>query len=404
VIPDLRIATAEDLPAIAVADARAFGQHYSAQDITDFRPLFDPERFLLARDPDGGAAGDGTIVGITGSFPFEVTLPGGAALPVPGVTWVSVAVTHRRRGILRALMREQHRGFAADGVAVSLLTASESAIYGRFGYGTATVNRSVEIARRRAAFRPGTPDPGGARHVETDELRLLAPEIHRRWVASTPGAVSRGDALWDHLLLDREHQRGGGSPLFHLVHPDGYLSYRRLPDRALRVVDLVTVTTEAHAALWRILLAVDLVETITMRALPVDDPLPFLLTDPRQVRTTGLPDGMWARVLDVPAALSARRYAVELDVVLEVHDPFLDLGGRFRLRGGPDGAECTPAGPADGPGVAVETSALGALLFGGQRAGTLARAGLVQAPDPAVLRHLDVAFLADRAPQHGTEF
>jgi predicted acetyltransferase len=396
---DLRRATAEDLPDIAVADGRAFGVHYTDTDLEDIRPLFDPDRFLLARH-----GGDGQILGVTGSFPFDVTLPGGGTLPAPGVTWVSVAVTHRRRGILRALMEEQHRSFAAEGLAVSLLTASEGGIYGRFGYGTATVHRSVEITRRRAAFRSGVPDPGGVRQIETPEARRRFPKIHRRWAALTPGAVSRSDAWWDGLMLDRESRRGGATALFHLVHNDGYASYRLdHSERACRVVDLAAATDEAYVALWHTLLAMDLTETIASRSRAVDEPLQHLLADPRQVRTTEIRDGMWARILDIPAALSARRYAAELDVVLDVRDPFLDLGGRFRLRGGPDGATCERV-DAGGPAVALDVAQLGALLFGGERAEAFARAGLLEADDSATLLRLDAAFLAERAPQHGTEF
>ena len=333
-----------------------------------------------------------------------MTLPGGATLPAPGVTWVSVAVTHRRRGVLRTMFEEQHRGFVDDGAALALLTASEGGIYGRFGYGIATHQHSVAVDRRRAAFRSDVADPGGVREVTTAQLRRVAPEIHRRWAARTPGAVSRSEAWWDNLLLDREWHRDGATALFHLVHPDGYVSYRRVhADRAVRIVDTAIATEEAYAALWHTLLAIDLVETVEVPVAAVDEPLPHLLSDPRRVRTRELSDGMWARILDVPAALSARRYAVEVDVVLDVHDPFLDRGGRFRLRGGPDGATCEQAS-GGGPAVAVGMAPLGSLLFGGTRAGTLARAGLLQAGDPTVLRRLDAAFLADRAPRHGTGF
>jgi len=133
------------------------------------------------------------------------------------------------------------------------------------------------------------------------------------------------------------------------------------------------------------------------------EPLQYLLADPRQLRTVELVDGMWARVLDVPAALSARRYGAEIDVVLDVHDPFLARGGRFRLRGGPDGASCAPASTG-APVVTVDIATLGALLFGGARAESYARAGLLHTDDPAVLRRVDAAFLAERSPQHGTEF
>jgi predicted acetyltransferase len=398
VTPVLRRATADDLPALAVADGRSFGVHYSATDLDDVRLLIEPERFVLACDPD-----DGAILGATGSWDMALTLPGGAQLPTPGVTWVAVAATHRRRGILRSLLAEQHRGFVADGHAVSMLTASEAVIYGRFGYGPATVERSARLARRRTVLRPDVPDTGGVRFAEVDEARKHAPEVHRRWCAITPGAVARSELWWDGLMRDREFRRRGASALFHLVHSDGYASYRvhRDDDRCV-VVDFFAVTDEAHAALWRVLLALDLIETITVDDLPLDDALTFLLTDPRQVQTTATPDGLWVRVLDVPATLAARRYAAEVDVVLDVHDPFLESGGTFRLRGGPDGATCEPVtGAAD---VEITIRALGSLLLGGHRAGTLARSGLLTATGADVLRRIDTAFTAEREPRFGTHF
>jgi len=398
VTPLLRRATADDLRAIAEVDGRGFGFQQTDEELANFRPMFEPERWLLACDPDSGA-----VVGVTGSYPLEVTLPGGAALPAPGVTWVSVDPTMRRRGILRALFTEQHARFVADGDAVALLTASEGTIYGRFGYGVTTVNRSFEIARRRAEFRPGVPDPGGVRYVDKETARKLAPEVHRRWCAVTPAAVARSDANWDAHLRDEERWRDGGSALFFLLHADGFASYRvRWSDSSATVVDLFAATEEAYVALWRVLLGLDLVEKVTgWKSVALDDPLPLLLTDPRQVRTTGLDDGLWARVLDVPAVLAARTYGVEVDVVLEVHDDFLQRGGRFHLRGGPEGATCTPTDAA--PELALPVATLGPLLFGGGRASTYARACRAEGA-ARVLRRVDAAFAADREPMHGTVF
>ena len=335
--PLLRRATADDLRAIADVDGRGFGFQQTEEELEHFRPMFDPERFLLACDPDSG-----TILGVTGSYALDVTLPGGAVLPVPGVTWVSVDPTVRRRGILRAMFAEQHAGFVADGAVLALLTASEGTIYSRFGYGVTTLNRSFEITRRRAEFRADAPDPGGVRYVDPETARKLAPELHRRWCAITPGAVSRSEAMWDGQLRDEERWRNGGSALFFLVHADGFASYRvRWSDSSASVVDLFAVTDEAYAALWRVLLGLDLVDKVTgHKSLALADPLPLMLTDARQVHTTAVDDGLWSRVLDVPAALAARRYAVEVDVVLDVHDDFLDRGGRVRLQGGPEGATC----------------------------------------------------------------
>lgn len=393
---ELRTATADDLPAMALADGRAFGTHYSEQDLDDLRPLLDPARFLLARDRD-------RIVGITGDHLFRMTLPGGATADVAGVSWVSVATTHRRRGVLRALMRAQHQSYLDAGVTVSALTASEGAIYGRFGYGPADTTRGVEIDRTRAEFRTGAPDPGGVWQVEVDEARAHLPDVHERWRRRTPGALSRSAPWWEFLLLDRERMRRGGSALFFLLHADGFASYRvHREERRCEVVDLFAASDEAHAALWRVLLGLDLITTVATWHCPSDDPLPFLLTDPRLVRTVEAQDGMWLRLLDIPAALAARSYAVELDVVLDVTDGFLDRGGRFRLRGGPDGAHCEPTDRA--PQLRTDVATLGALYLGGHRPSTTARAGLLQVQDPAQLPRLDAAFAAERMPQHGTGF
>lgn len=393
--PTLRRATADDLPALFEADGRGFGFHYTEQAREDATPTLDPSRFLVAVDGD-------TIVGVTGSYAFDVTPPGGKPVATEGVTWVSVAPTHRRRGVLRALFDEQHRGFVAAGTPLAVLTASEGGIYGRFGYGPATVDRTVEVNRAQAVLRAGVPDPGGVRYATPAEFADRAPDVHARWCAVTPGAVSRGPAWWRRHVLDREYVRGGASAMFHLVHPDGFASYR-IQDDVCRVVDLVAVTGEAHVALWRVLLALDLVDVVRTRmALGADDPLPFLLTDPRAVRQTDDRHGMWARVLDVPAALSARRYATEVDAVLEVHDGVWGRGGRFHLVGGPDGADCTAS--VREPDAHVEVGALGAVYFGGHRLRTLVAAGRASVADPRTLRRLDLALTADADPRYGTSF
>lgn len=218
------------------------------------------------------------------------------------------------------------------------------------------------------------------------------------------GAVAQR-AWWDVLFLDRSAFRRGGSTLFFLLHPDGYASYRIRRDgdtTRCSVVDLFAATDGAHAALWRVLLGLDLVDVVSTTQCPPGDPLPFLLADPRQVRTVAAPDGLWVRLLDVPAALSARRYGVELDVVLEVDDPFLGRGGRFRLRGGPDGTCCAPTDRQ--PQARTDLATLGAVYLGGHRPSTAARAGLLRLDDPALALRMDAAFLAERAPQHGTAF
>ena len=387
----VRRATDADFDALMAHDQRGFGTTHTPAWTAAMRRLLDLDRFLFAEV-------DGVLAGVTGAVPFPMGVPGGQ-VDIEGVTWVSVLPTHRRRGVLRALMENQVAALAEAGCTVAALTASEGTLYGRYGYGAATEYRRIRIDRRFAAFRPEAPDPGGVRMITVDEARTHAPEVHARWAAATPASVLRDPVLWDVFLDDPESERAGGTALFHLAHPDGYASYRMQHGRNTMIVrDLFAATPEAHAALWRVLLTGDFVSHLETTHSPPGDPLPFLLTDPRVVETTEVRDAVWIRVVDLSAALAARRYAAEVDLVLEVHDPQLGTS-RVRLTGGPDGAAAAPTDAL--PDVVLGSSALGSLYLGGHRASTLARAGLIEGAGVAAM---DAAFVADRPPMHGTDF
>jgi predicted acetyltransferase len=397
---EVRPGTAEDYEEIFRLDGAAFGEHYTEQDTED--ALDDPPELLVATV-------SGRLVGVTAHYRFaSMTVPGGS-LAVPGVSWVSVSPTHRRRGVLRALMDRQLRDLAAEGVPAAILTASEGGIYGRFGYGPATSMRRTVIDRRAATLLRPAPDAGGeVRLLTAEQARPVLPDLHRRWREQVPGALNRTESWWDHLFLDRERHRDGMSAKFYLVHPDGYLSYRvkqiwndGFPGHMCWINDYAVTTTEAHAALWQVLLGMDLVATIESMQIPLDDPLPFLLTDFRQVRTTVINDGMWMRPVDVAAMLAARSYQVEIDTVVQVQDPLLG-DRRVALKGGPDGASCEDTDrPAQ---VGFSLAALGSAYLGGHRLHTLARAGALQCENPALLTRLELAFGTQRAPLHGTAF
>jgi predicted acetyltransferase len=398
----IRRATEADWPTLAQVDSRNFGFRYSDQDLEDARLIVDVDRFFVATDgPD--------IVGLTGDYQLHLTVPGGTEVPAAGVTWVSVNTTHRRRGVLTALLLEQHRSYLEEGYTMAILGASESGIYGRFGYGAASEIRRLEIDRRAAQLRRDVPESGPVRMIEADEARALVPTLHDRWRRVTPGAVGRSDAWWDFVFLDREHRRHGLSSLFHAVHPDGFVTYRirpqfneGFPAHEVEVVDLFPVTAGAHADLWRFLLSIDLAGPIRTWGAPPGDPLPFLLDQPRQARTTNLSDDVWLRLLDVASALAARTYQVDGSLVLGVDDGFLDRGGRFLLEGGPGGATCTPTDRE--PELELGIAALGSLYLGGHRARTLAEAGLVDERSQGSLHRAALMFGADRPPHCGTHF
>jgi predicted acetyltransferase len=389
----IRPATADDLPAIARVDTISFGFSYSEEDLADLarRRI----RFLVAVDRD-------TVVGVIGDFRFDLTVPGGARIAVPGVTWVSVLPTHRRRGVLSAMMAQLHADHLHAGDPAAVLTASESGIYGRFGYGIASQSWKLSVDRRAGVLRERV-DTDDVEFLTPQGARVRLPELHRQWESVQPGALSRDDSWWDYLFLDRQSHRDGLGELLYLVHPGGYVAYRseekwvdgHAANRCV-ITDYKIATRQAHAAIWQVLLAMDLYASIESWEMPVDDPLPLLLSDPRQVRVSAGRDGLWLRPIDIPTLLAARRYAVDVEAVLQVQ------GECFALSGGPDHARCSPSGRS--PDLVLDLPALGASYLGGRRLNTLAAAGLVRCPDPALLHRLDLAFGTGRAPAFGTNF
>ncbi|MFI5780264.1 GNAT family N-acetyltransferase [Nocardia sp. NPDC051570] len=390
----LRPATAADEPALHLLLANAFGGSATVDpDAAEHRrQVFPTERAIVAVDGE-------RIVGHTKDRVMTLTVPGERTVSVCGIAGVVVAPTHRRRGILRAMYTEQHRRIEEAGLPLTIFTVSQGTIYGRFGYGPAIVDNRVRIDRRFAEFRPGTPDPGGVELTSVETALPLLPAVYDRWRRRTPGAQARPAAAWQTKLSD---YRGGA--LFALVHPDGYAIYRLVSTESTmnaQVIELRAVTDEAHAALWRTLLGLDLV-TLVETTISDDDPLPHLITDIRLVNTVGRDDGLWVRVMDVPAALSARGYQHDLDVVLAVTDPFRAAGGTFALRVRDGVAECEPTGrPAD---VEVGIDVLGSLYLGAHRARAFAAANRLRAKDSEQLRRLDIAFTGERGPVLGWFF
>ncbi|MEU6833378.1 GNAT family N-acetyltransferase [Nocardia beijingensis] len=393
----IRSATADDVPAITTLVETSFGTRYDPVE-ADRNPLLFPlENSIVAVE-------GGQVVGHAQSTTMTVTVPGERTVRVCGIAGVGVAPTHRRRGILRAMYTEQHRRVEAAGLPLTMFTASEGGIYGRFGYGPATRENAVGIDRRFAGFLPSTPDPGGVALRSPSELRAAAEAIYDRWRRLVPGAQVRPAAAWDIVFDDPQRYREGGSTLFGLLHADGYALYRYHSDgraRTVEVAELRTVTAEAHAALWRALLGLDLVRRVDA-VLTDHDPLPYLLTDHRLVRTTARYDGLWLRLMDVPAALTARAYASDLDVTLAVTDPFRNAGGTFALRIRNGRAECEPTERAADIELGIDV--LGSMYLGAYPARVFAAANRLRAKDAARLRAFDDAFRAERDAMLGWFF
>jgi predicted acetyltransferase len=343
---------------------------------------------------------DDTLIGTARSTDAWLTVPGGQSVPLAAVTGVGVRADRTRRGVLTELVRTQFADFARRGVPAALLHATEGAIYGRFGYGVATLSRRLTVHRHQARLLPEVPGGGEIRLLEDlDAVLAELPRVYARLPRRTPGVISRSDYLWQgyHAMLRR-----GDGPVVAAVHhgsegPDGFALYR--VDRpALRVIDLHAATAEAFAALWRFLLGVDLVDEIHVECAPLDEPIELLVADPRACRVTAGGDETWLRLIDVPAALAARSWWGE-PMVVEVTDPVLEANsGRYRLGAGPVRRCDEPAG------LKLGVDALAMLYLGAWRPSALVRAGraVVSAPDQA--ERADRLFATRTPPWCGTFF
>jgi predicted acetyltransferase len=388
---ELRPATREEFDDFSRAAMSAFHREYTETDRMRYERIDEPERSLAWFD-------DGRIVATTAAMTRTITVPG-AAVPCAAVTAVAVVPTHRRRGLLTTMMRRQLDDLRAGNEPIAALWASEAAIYGRFGYGPGTDHGHL-VARRPAArlaapARPGAPLRGGpaAEHVEA-----MRP-IHARVVPERPGMFDRPGAWWKDRLYDPEGNRNGAQPLRAVVADDGYALYAVRPgydddgpSGEVRIRELVAATPEARAVLWDFLLDQDLTRTIVWELAPVDEPLWLMLTDATAVRRWAR-DALWVRLVDVERALSARRYAIDLDVVFEVSDAFCPWNdGRYRLSDGT--CERTDADPD----LALDVTALGAAYLGGTTLCELALAGRVRELRTGTLTRASAAFRGDVAP------
>ena len=369
------------------------------------------ERNMRVMEPDRmfGIYDGAKVVGGGGTFSYQLTVPGSGTLPVGGITAVGVMPTHRRQGGLRQLMLHQLADAKARGEAAGLLWASEGNIYQRFGYGLASLSSHIDVERDRAQFRTPAEWAGTVRLIDAAEALQKFPQVHDPIAAITPGFWKRNEAWWESQILgDPPAWRRGATHKFYLLNerggrPVGYATYRIRSDwgdigskSVLTVIEALAADAAATRDIWRFLFGVDLIGRIQYGHGPVDDPLLLMLAEPRRLALR-LGDGLWLRIIDVPAALTARGYRSDGDVVLEVNDEVLpEVAGRWRLSARGGHAEVTPTGqPAD---LQLDITDLGAVYLGGFTFRELANAGRGAECTPGAIERADLLFATDRKP------
>jgi predicted acetyltransferase len=366
--------------------------------------LESTERFTERMDVDRvHAAWDGDrIVAGAGAFTFQMSVPGGS-IPTAGVTIVGVLPTHRRRGVLTALMREQLEDCRARGEAAAYLWASEGMIYPRFGYGLAALLGDMNLARERTVFAQPFEARGTVRLVDVEEAVRTFPPLYEQMFAQRPGMVSRTKSWWEGRRLIPSPWEADATRHLALLEldgePAGYAIYTVSQEWAhgssagkVTVVEAIAATPEATRELWRWLLDFDWTSRFEASHLPLDHPLFLLLAEPRRLQFE-VGDGTWVRLIDVEQALAARSYAGDTQVVVELTDAFLpENAGRWRL--GSRGAERTNA-PAE---LALDVSGLGSVYLGGFSFADLVRGLRATELAPGAVARADALFATTVQP------
>ncbi len=394
----IRAVTAEELPTFARTVALQFGETLSEEFLEVLRDSTELDRTFAWFEGD-------KMMGTAETVSFDMSVPGGGSVACAGLTSVGVNPLRRRRGILNSLMRRQLDQAHERGEPAGALYASESGIYGRYGYGVAAPVLSFEIPTARAGLRTPVGEVPELGLLDVDEALERLPAIYERARGRRPGAMSRSPQRWRAFLgYDPEGERKGYSARFHVALEDrGYLVYQLkddwdegVPDGTLQIVELVALDTSAHAALWQLCLSMDLMGQVSARQRPPDDPILLELTDPARARVrAGEP--LWLRIVSLPQAIASRRYAAEGAAVVAIGDRFCPWNaGTWRLELGPEGGSATRT--AASPDLSMDVAELGTAFLGGVRLSTLVGARRVDEHHAGAAWALDRLMAADPLP------
>jgi predicted acetyltransferase len=347
--------------------------------------------------------GDRAVGGL-GAFPFKLTVPGGR-VPAAGVTVAGVLPSHRRRGVLRAMMRALLHTCYQQGDLVAYLWATEDTIYGRFGFGLASFTAEIDLPRERSAFHAPFEPCGRVHLVSPMAAEEFVAPIYERVAVETPGMFARSSVWWQaRTLADPDWRRGSAGDLQCAVvenegRPAAYALYRMnsafergLQTGSVAVIEAMGDAPEATRAIWRYLCDIDWLARVKAWLLPLDHPLLLLMAEPRRLGFN-FRDGLWVRVLDVKAALSARSYQTQGSLVIEVTDEFCPWNaGCWKI--GSDRVERTD----EAPSLRCDITALGSVYLGGFTWTQLARALRVTELVSGAITLADTVFQTPRAP------
>jgi GNAT superfamily N-acetyltransferase len=376
-----------------------------------------PEDQRFVAEIVGAEVDPATYPGIYGVRPMELSVPdgegAGRAVPVAGLTWVGVHPDHRRRGLLTAMMRHHFEQTRREGVHLSALHASEPQIYGRHGYGLASIEQQVELGRGTTFTAAHLEDEAAQittrlQTVTDENVASRRRQVDRDLLTTCVGTILGDDEFYEVLShVTPEERREGELPRILFARRDGrdvgYVVFKRThkwPNaRPAATVDVRPVSggPATRLALVRRLVDLDLAGSIKVDGISGNDPLLSWVQGPRALGDVHPYDSLWVRLVDLPQALAARGYEADGDVVVEVDDVAAPWNaGRWRIRVKDGTAEATRTD--DDAELSLPVSALGAAYLGGTNLAELARAGVVAEHRPGAARDLWRVFRTDVGP------
>ena len=388
---ELRTSTWDDFPSVKVINARGENGYRSQVDFDAHRLVFTPDRSIMAFDGKN-------MVGNALSYEMDMYIPGGLS-KIAAVASVSVQATHRRKGINRSIMKYQLEDIHSRQEPLAVLQASESIIYGRYGYGMASFENNLEIEKTRSAYAIDHVPEGQSYFIEESEAREIFPQIYAKAIENRVGMVRRNENWWKFRF--REPGLKGGDPKSWFVkyqkngENDGYLRYT-INDVELNVIELIASSHEAYSSLWRLCLDMDLVDIIKAEHRPADEELKWMLADPRRLVEHSC-DRYWVRLVDVKKALSQRLYSVDGSLTLKVRDSFLPWNQEVvELRS--ESGESSCATSNRNPDIVLSAGDLGAVYLGGINFSTLLAAGRIEEITKGSISKANLMFSTKRNP------
>ena len=388
---ELRTSTWNDFPSVKVINARGENGYRSQVDFDAHRLVFTPDRSIMAFDGKN-------MVGNALSYEMDMYIPGGIS-KIAAVASVSVQATHRRKGINRSIMKYQLEDIHSRQEPLAVLQASESIIYGRYGYGMASFENNLEIEKTRSAYAIDHVPEGQSYFIEESEAREIFPQIYAKAIENRVGMVRRRENWWEFRF--REPGLKGGDPKSWFVkyqkngETDGYLRYT-INEAELNIIELIASSHEAYSSLWRLCLDMDLVDTIKAEHRPADEELKWMLADPRRL-VEHSSDRYWVRLVDVKKALSQRSYSVDGSLTLEVKDNFLPWNQEVvELRS--ESGESSCATSNKNPDIVLSAGDLGAVYLGGINFSTLLASGRIEEITKGSVSKANLMFSTERKP------